>query len=289
MKRFDYLAPKSLKEALTMMADHPEAVPLAGGTDLLIQLKERRRSARTLISLKRIPEIHQSTDNGKLTIGAGMTLRQIAAHPRIRQDYIALTMAAGLIGSFQIRNVATIGGNLCNAAPSADTAPPLLALGAQVILVGSSGERVLPIEAFFQGPGSTALGPSELLKEIIVSEPAKGMGSFYLRFTPRRLMDIALAGAAATVTLHKDGTVKEARLALGAVAPTPMRALEAEKLLLGRLPTDDLLCEVASLAAQEAQPIDDQRASAEYRKHLVSVLIPRVLRGALAQAKAKSR
>lgn len=285
MRPFDYLTPQSLNEALMMLSDHPEAIPLAGGTDLLLQIKEKRLSARTLLSLKRIPELHQVTDNGKFVLGSAVTLRQITTHPRIRQDYMALTEGAGLIGSFQIRNVATVGGNLCNAAPSADTAPPLLVLGAQVLMVGGQGERLLPLEAFFQGPGSTALNQAELLKQIILPEPEPRSGSFYLRFTPRRFMDIALAGAAAAVTLDKKGTIKEARLALGAVAPRPMRALEAEKILKGRTPTDELLQESGALAAREAQPIDDLRASSEYRKHLVEVLIPRALKGAIARAR----
>ncbi len=284
MRPFDYLAPQSLNEALVMLFDHPEAIPLAGGTDLLLQIKEKRRSAKTLLSLKRIPELHQVTDNGKFAFGSAVTLRQITAQPRIRQDYLALTEGAGLIGSFQIRNMATVGGNLCNAAPSADTAPPLLVLGAQVLLVGRQSERLLPLEAFFQGPGSTALNQAELLKQIILPEPEPRSGSFYLRFTPRRFMDIALAGAAAAVTLDRQGTIKEARLALGAVAPRPMRALEAEKILKGCLPTDDLLQEAGVQAARETQPIDDLRASAEYRKHLVEVLIQRALKGAIARA-----
>jgi CO/xanthine dehydrogenase FAD-binding subunit len=285
MKRFDYLAPKSLKEALAMRSDHPEAIPLAGGTDLLLQIKEGRRSAGILLSLKRIQEIHECNDKGKLAIGSAITLGQVLSNPRIRQDYTALSMGAGLIGSFQIRNVATLGGNLCNAAPSADTAPPLLVLGAQVLLVSQQGERLLPLETFFRGPGSTVLGSAELLTQILLPEPERLSGSFYLRLTPRRFMDIALAGAAAAVTLNPDGTIKGARLALGAVAPMPMRAREAEQLLLGRLPKDDLLRDAGALAAREAKPIDDLRASAEYRKHLVEVLTQRALRGALSQAK----
>ncbi len=207
-----------------------------------------------------------------------VTLGQIAANQRIQQDYAALAISAGLIGSVQIRNVATVGGNLCNAAPSADAAPPLLVLGAQ-------GQYTVPLEAFFLEPGHTVLQPGELLQEIVVPRPAQRSGSFYVRHTPRARMDLAVAGVAVAITLNADGTLAEARLALGAVAPVPMRATEAEALLPGQALTEELLQEVGALTAQQAQPIDDQRASAAYRRRLVNVLTQRALRGALARAK----
>ena len=287
MKRFDYLAPGSLAEALEMMSHRPEAVPLAGGTDLLVQVKEGSRSVETLLSLRRVPEVHGWTHNGALAFGSAVTVARIAADRRIREDYTALSMGAGLIGSVQIRNVATVGGNLCNAAPSADTAPPLLVLGAQAVIAGAQGERTVPLEAFFLGPGQTALRTGELLKEIVVPRPPQRTGSFYVRHTPRARMDLAVAGVAAAVTLESDGTIAAARLALGAVAPVPMRATAAEALLSGRAPTDDLLREAGAAAAQEARPIDDLRASAEYRRHLVDVLARRALRGALTRARER--
>ena len=285
MKRFDYLAPQSLKEALAMMSDRPEAIPLAGGTDLLVQMKEGHRSVRALLSLKRIPEVHQFAQNGMLTFGSAVTVGQIAANPHIQQDYTALAIGAGLIGSVQIRNMATVGGNLCNAAPSADTASPLLVLGAQAVIASAQGERTIPLEVFFLGPGQTALQSGELLQEIVVPKPSAYSGSFYIRHTPRARMDIAVVSVAAAITLDQDGKMADARLALGAVAPVPMRATQAEALLRGQACTDDLLHEVGATAAREAQPIDDLRASAEYRRHLVNVLTQRALRGALAEAK----
>jgi carbon-monoxide dehydrogenase medium subunit len=229
--------------------------------------------------------VHQFALNGALTFGSAVTVGQIAANQRIQQDYTALAIGAGLIGSVQIRNMATVGGNLCNAAPSADTAPPLLVLGAQAVIASARGERKIPLETFSLGPGQTVLQPGELLKEIVVPKPPKGSGSFYLRHTPRARMDIAVVGAAAAITLDADGKIADARLALGAVAPVPMRAIKAEALLHGQRLTDELLREVGAAAAQEAQPIDDLRASAEYRRHLVSVLTQRALRGALVRAK----
>jgi len=285
MERFDYLAPKSLAEALEMMSDRPEATPLAGGTDILVQMKEGRRSVEALLSLKRVPEVHQYAHNGTLTFGSAVTVGQIAANQQVQQDYTALAIGAGLIGSVQIRNVATVGGNLCNAAPSADTAPPLLVLGAQVVIAGAQGERTVSLETFFLGPGHTVLQPGELLKEIVVPQPADHSGSFYVRHIPRARMGLAVVGAAAAITLGVDGTITDTRLALGAVAPMPMRATAAEALLPDHTLTDDLLQEVGATAAQEAAPVGDLRASAEYRHHLVNVLTQRALHGALARAK----
>ena len=199
MKRFDYLAPKNLREALSMMSDRPEAIPLAGGTDILVQMKGGQRSVETLLSLKRIPELLHCTHNGALTLGSAVTLGQICANQQIQQEYAALSIGAGLIGPVQTRNVATVGGNVCNAAPSADTASPLLVLDAQAVIVSIQGERRIPLTAFFLGPGHTVLQAGELLKDIVMPTPAARSGSFYLRHTPRARMDIAVVGVAAAV------------------------------------------------------------------------------------------
>ena len=285
MKRFDYLAPLSLGEAVTMLSDQPEAVPLAGGTDILVQVKENHRSVQTFLSLNRVSEINTYRRvNGSLHIGSRVTTGKIAADPWIQEELTALAIGAGLIGSVQIRNMATIGGNICNASPSADTAPPLLALDAQAIIVSKHGERTLPIETFFLGPGQSALQPGELLEAVIVPGLPANSGSFYLRHTPRAWMDIAVVGVAAVITLDDAGAVAAVRLALGAVAPVPMRARTAEALLIGEIPDDDLIREVGATAARESRPIDDLRASADYRRHLVDVLTQRALRKALVQA-----
>jgi len=194
-------------------------------------MKAGQRSVKALISLKRLPELHHQAHNGTLTFGSAVTLGQICGDQQIQQNYTALAIGAGLIGSLQIRNMATVGGNLCNAAPSADTAPPLLVLDAQAVLVGSRGERTIPLTTFFLEPGCPALQPGELLKDIVVPKPTGRSGSFYLRHTPRARMDIAVVGAAAAVTLGAGDVVTDARLALGAVAPVPMRAVAAEALL----------------------------------------------------------
>lgn len=285
MKRFDYLSPKNLKEALEMMSDRPGAIPLAGGTDILVQMKEGHRIVEALLSLKRIPELHRYENNGVLTLGAAVTVGQIASNPQIQRDYAALAIGAGLIGSVQVRNMATVGGNLSNAAPSADTAPPLLVLGAQAVIAGIEGERTVPLEDFFLEPGRSALNLGDLLKEIVVPKPQGRSGTFYLRHSRRTRKDIATVGVAAAVTLDASGTIADARLALGAVAPVPMRATAAEKLLFGHSLTEDLCREVGATAAQESKPVDDVRASADYRRHLVNVLTQRAIRNAYDRAK----
>jgi carbon-monoxide dehydrogenase medium subunit len=259
---------------------------LAGGTDLLVQVHERNRSISALVSLRRIPELNTVAINGLLCLGSMQTVGKVTAHPGIRQDYTALAMGAGLIGSVQIQNMATVGGNICNASPSADTAPGLLALGAHVVLASARGERNLPLEAFFQGPGKTALQPGELLIRLELPHPPAHFGSFYLRHTPRARMDLAFVGVAAAVQLSETGEICSVRIALGAVAPTPLRAFRAEERLAGCQPDEALINEVSLLASAETQPIDDLRASADFRRHLVQVLTRRALAGAISNAHA---
>jgi carbon-monoxide dehydrogenase medium subunit len=284
VKPFVYFAPGSLAEALEILHLHPEAQVLAGGTDLLVQAKENKRSIQALVSLRRIPDFDTIASNGKVSVGAMWSAGKVAADPGICQDYLALALGAGVIGSVQIRNMATVGGNICNASPSADTAPGLLALGARVVLASLQGERSLALEDFFLGPGKTALLPGELLLRLELPHPPARSGSFYLRHTPRSSMDLAFAGAAAAVQLGEQGEICSARIALGAVAPTPIRAFRAEERLASCQPDDTLLDEAALLASGEAQPIDDLRASAEYRRHITAVLTRRALRGAIANA-----
>lgn len=285
MKRFDYLAPTSLSEAVELLRENPGITPLAGGTDLLVQIRERHRPVQAVLSLKRVQEVHACGDNGWLTIGSAVTVGQIARDPEIQRRFTALAAGAGLIGSAQIQNMATVGGNICNASPSADTAPPLLALDAQVVISSAHGERTLPISDFFLGPGKTVLQPTDLLKAIQLPRVKPHSGSFYYRHTPRARMDIAVVGAAAMLALDEDGKVAQARLALGAVAPTPIRAYQAESELIGEMPSEELFNHAARIASQEAAPIDDLRASADYRRYLIKVYTLRALRQALMRAK----
>jgi len=291
VKRFDYLAPSSLDEALEMLAQRPVATPLAGGTNILVQIKEGHRSETLLLSLQRLTELkYIDPDYGgahALAIGAGVTMKRIAADPHIQERYPALATAAGLIGSVQTRNMATLGGNLCNASPSADTAAPLLALDAQAVLVSSRDVRTIPLLDFFTGPGTTVLQPDELLKDIVIPASVGVTGSAYVRHIPRAAMDISVVGVAAAVKLNPDKTIGEARIALGAVAPTPIRAAKAEQLLIDRLPDEAILAEAGSAAAGEARPVDDVRASVAYRRHLVAILTQDALRQAIDYAELR--
>ena len=284
MNRIDYLAPLDWGEALRMKANRPDAFPLAGGTDILLQMKEGRRHAESLMSLRRIHDAHvlKHTDDA-LTLGPAVKAAHLEHDSDIQNAYTALAMGAHLIGSVQIRNMATVGGNLCNAAPSADTAPPLLVLNTQAIIASAERDRRVSLDDFFQGPGRTVLAPDELLIGLIVPRLPAGSGSYYLRQTPRAWMDIAVVGVAVSITLDDADRVLSARIALGAVAPIPMRAL-AEDLLVGAVLSGELLREAGAAAARAAQPIDDLRASADFRRHLVSVLTQRALRGAWARA-----
>ena len=286
MKPFEYFAPDRLDEALDILHSRPEAQVLAGGTDLLVQARERNRSIPALVSLRRISELNTVASNGFLSLGTMQTVGKVSAHPSIRQDYTALAMGAALIGSVQIQNMATVGGNICNASPSADTAPGLLVSGAHVVLASAQGERNLPLEAFFQGPGKTALQPGELLIRLELPHPPAHFGSFYLRHTPRGRMDLAFVGVAAAVQLSESGEICSASIVLGAVAPIPMRAFRAEARLAGCLPDEALIKEACLLASAESRPIDDLRASADFRRHLVEVLTRRALEGAISNARA---
>jgi len=242
-------------------------------------------SPSCIVSLLRVPELQgiEFSESGGLRIGAGVTMAEVAASPVINERIRAIAEGAGVVGSLQTMNMATVGGNLCNAAPSADIAPPLLAYGAEAVVAGSNGRRTLPLEEFFLGPGRTAVMPGEILVEVIVPTPAAGTGSAYRRHTPRKQMDIAVVGVAAVLTIA-DAKIKQARIALGAVAPTPVRAREAEAILEGREVSDGAFERAAEAAAQSARPISDVRASAEFRTHLVRIMTGRILREAATRA-----
>jgi carbon-monoxide dehydrogenase medium subunit len=275
---FDYHRPSTLSEACEALAAGGARL-LAGGTDLIPQMREGRREAARVVDLKRLAEctsIEVRADGG-LTIGAAVASSIVARHPVIAEHYPALAVAALMIGSHQVQNRASLGGNICNAAPSADAVPPLIVLGAQVEIVSGEGRRVVPLETIFAGPGRTTLAAGELLATIILPAPQANTASHYIRFTPRREMDIAAAGVAARIIRDDAGVIINARIALASVAPTPIRAMAGEQVLSGQR-LDDATIEAAAQAAMgEARPISDTRASAEYRRELVRVLTRRVL------------
>lgn len=283
MREFDYASPTSLDEALAALrANGGGARPLAGGTDLVIQMKEaatRFPYPSTVVNLLRVPELAGITfsESEGLRIGATTTMTDVAGSAAVRDNYAALAEGAGIVGSAQTMNLATIGGNLCNAAPSADTAPPLLAFDAVCEIAGASARRTVTLAEFFSGPGQTILEPGELLIQIRVPTPARRTGSAFSRHTPRKQMDIAVVGVAAVVTLADNGGVEAARIALGAVAPTPIRATKAEESLAAKPATADSFAAAAEVAAGECDPISDVRGSADFRRHLVRVMTERML------------
>ncbi|HZP35501.1 MAG TPA: xanthine dehydrogenase family protein subunit M [Methylomirabilota bacterium] len=288
MRRFDLLLPQSLDDCIKLLARHgAEARPLAGGTDLLPQMKTGVSRPRVVVDLSGIERLRQiQAGNGQgLRIGAAVTARQIEQSPAIRGAYRSIAESGALVGSIQVRNLATVGGNLCNAAPSADMAPPLVALEAQAVIAGPRGERRVPMADLFTGVRKTALAPDEVLVEIVVPAPGPGSGGQYLRHTPRRELDIAVVGVASQLTLA-GGRCTKARIALAAVAPTPVRATAAERALEGQAITPALIEQAATLAVEAARPISDQRGSVEFRKHLVRVLTRRTLTTAFERASA---
>jgi carbon-monoxide dehydrogenase medium subunit len=282
LRGFEYLRPETLKEALALAKKYgKKAKFLAGGTDLLIFISHGRVKADYVIDLKGIPGIGGIKYDAKkgLQIGALTTVREVETSPIVIKRYPILTGAATQeFASIQIRNLATIGGNVCNAAPSADTVPALMALGARAKVVGSSGRRTVPLDEFFTGPGKTVLKADEILSELVIPPPARHTGGHYIKLAARRAMDIAFVGVAAAVQADpKDGAIKDVKIVLGAVAPTPVRALEAERILKGN-PLESRIIEEAGEAAEAAsRPISDVRASAEYRREMVRVLTKRAV------------
>jgi len=282
------MLPGSVDECLRVLRERgPEAKLVAGGTDLLPQLKNGLLRPACVVDLSGVVQLRrlERVEGRGLRIGASVTARTIEQDPDIRSSYPALAESAALIGSVQVRNLATVGGNLCNAAPSADLAPPLLALDAEAVIAGPTGERRVPLQSFLVGVRRTVLAPDELLLELVVPAPGPRSGGSYLRHTPRRELDIAVVGVASQITLS-DGVCARARIALAAVAPTPLRATAAEQALEGRPLTAEQIERAAALAVDAARPISDQRGSAEFRRHLVRVLTRRTLSIALERAGA---
>jgi carbon-monoxide dehydrogenase medium subunit len=279
LRYFEYFQPTSLSEAISFLDSHRgECKVLAGGTDLLVRLKRWALEPRYVVNLKGVRGLAgiEVLDDGGLRIGALTTLYEVASSPLVGGDFEVLSQAAAKIGSVQVRNLATIGGNLCNASPSADMAPPLMALGARLVIQGKGGERHLPLEEFFLGAGETALGPDEVLTHILVPQPPPGTVCLYWKQGGRRAMDIAIVGVA-TALRRFENVCQGVRIVLGAVAPVPMRAKAAEALLEGKTLSQGLAMEAGRLASEEARPISDVRASEYYRRRLVAVLVRRLV------------
>jgi len=284
MKNFEYFAPPSLNEALSLLDNaRQKAKVLAGGTDLIAQMRTGFIQPAVIIDVKSIPELNRLEWSRDMTlhIGAAVPISRVVDFSFFQERFGILYQSCSLIGSTRIRNRATIGGNVCNAAPSADSAPALLCLGARAVVAQQKGTRVVPMGDIFRGPGKTSLAANELLVELqIPNSPAHSAGC-YIRHTPREEMDIAVVSVAAfLVFASRDKTCQEARIALGAVAPTPIRVPTAEALLARKSLTKELITQVAEKVAELSSPISDIRSSAEYRRELVKVLTRRALRSA---------
>lgn len=277
---FQYHEPSTLGEACEIMAKlKVDGKVLAGGTDLLVNMKKGIVSPINVVSLDRIGELRKrSFSNGQLRLGACATAAELALSEDIQNHFCALSTGAGGLGSPLIRNLATIGGNLVSARPAADLPPPLIAYSARVVLKKLTGERMVSLDDFFSGPGETVLEPHEILTEIVIEKLPPYSGAGYLKLGIRKTLEISLVNVAASMGLDsRDGAINMARVVLGAVAPVPMRARSAEEILLGEKPGDALFARAGEAAARESEPIDDFRASAAYRRAMVEVLTRRTL------------
>jgi CO/xanthine dehydrogenase FAD-binding subunit len=283
---FDYVAAQSVEQAVALLSrPEPRAQVLCGGTDLIVQLREGRRQPDLLVDIKAIPDLNQLAYDSRTgwLIGAAVPCARVAAHPAAR-NYPALADAAALIGGVQVQNRATLGGNLCNASPAADSIPALIVHSAVCLVHGPEGQREIPVKDFCTAPGQTCLQPGELLVAVRLPPVAPRSGAAYLRFTPRAEMDIAVAGAAALVLLADAATIESAQIAVGAVAPTPLLVPEAGQALRGQAISGAVLERAAEAARQAARPITDLRGTLPQRRHLSGVLVRRALERAIERA-----
>lgn len=287
MRDFEYFKPSTVAEATSLLAKYKEeAKVIAGGTDLLVEVKENRIRPKYLINIKTISGLDYISYDAEegLRIGALTTIRALLKSTELRQRYPIISQAASQFGCAAIRNVATLGGNLCNAVPSADTAPGLIGLSARAKIVGTDGGRIIPLEDFFTGSGSTVLKTGEILVEIEVPVPPANTKGVYLKYTIRGTSELAVIGVAVVVTLEpKDKVCKDVKIVLGNVAPTPMRARSAEEIIRGKRIDEAIIDSCARAASDEAHPRSGSiRASPEYKKAMVKVFTKRALREAVA-------
>ncbi len=287
MQTTRYEAPATVADAIRLMAADPDARVLAGGTDLLVQYRMGLKRPSAFIDLKRIPELVGITvDPRGMRLGAATMAAAICEHPDVKRLWPGLVEAVHLVGSTQIQGRGTVGGNLCNASPAADTVCPLIANRARAVIVGPEGERILNVEEFVVGPGQTVLGRGEVLVALLLPRPAAHTSDAYLRLIPRTEMDIAVAGAAVSVTLDGQGICTAARVAIGAVAPTALLVPEAAQALIGSRLDEEALRRAAAAASAAARPIDDKRGTAVYRRQVVGVLTRRAAAIAATRAVA---
>lgn len=283
MKAFNFVKPNSLKDAVTFLRGESSNVRvLAGGTDVLIELKfNRSKTPATIMSLKDVEELNfiRLDSNEGLSIGSMTTVRNIEKSKEIKEKFPALIDGAGSIGSVQVRNLGTIGGNICRAAPSGDLIPALIAYGANAVIQGPQGQRIVPLDGFFKGPGQTVLNDGEILAELRIPAKASQLKAAYLKLGKRKAMEIATVGVAVALEMNGE-TCTDCRIALGSVAPTVIRPAKAEECLLGKKLTQEVIECAAGKAMEAAQPISDIRATAEYRREMVGEMLRRAIAAA---------
>ena len=289
MKYVDYERPTSLKSALSILSEKGDVTKvLAGGTDILVKLRGRREQPDVLMDSKEIPELNElSYDQNKgLTIGAAVPLYKLYDNADVKNNYPALVDSTTIIGGIPIQGRATVGGNLCNAAPSADAIPTLIVLGAKALISSADDTREINVDEFCTGPGSNVLKSNELLVSINVPAPKENSGAHYMRFIPRNEMDIAVVGIGTSVELNAEGDkFKNVNVALASVAPTPIFVREISEFLSGKEVNDENIEKAGQLAKEASSPISDMRGTAEYRQHLCSVLTKRSLNKSIERIK----
>ncbi len=286
MHPFSYVAPSAVDEVTAILAEHGKrARPLVGGTDLLVQVRGGRFELDTVVDIKDVPEANVlEFQNGTLRMGSAVPCVEVYENQQIRDAFPGLIDAAELVGGIQIQSRASFGGNLCNAAPSGDTIPPLIVHNAEAVITGPGGQRTVAVEDFCTGPSRTVLEKGEWLLELRIPVPPKRFAGAYERFIPRNEMDIAVAGVGSSVGLDDAGNVASARVALASVAPTPLLVKEAGDSLVGKAPTRENFVAAGEIAGSAAKPISDMRGTIEQRVHLTRVLTRRTLELAAQRA-----
>ena len=281
----DYVSPTTIDEAVSALDSAPDARVFAGATDLIPQIRAGRPEPGLLVDLKRIERLNAVTEGAtSWIIGAAVPTSRLTEDAAFSSQFPGLSEAAGLIGSDQIQNRSSLGGNLCNASPAADSVPALLVNGARAVVASATGTRTIAVDDVATGPGSTSLGPGEFIVEFEVDKPPANTGDAYLRMIPRTEMDIAVVGAGARITLDASGNCADARIALGAVAPTARRVADAEAALVGNPINDETLAAVARAASEICDPIEDKRGTIAYREQVAGVLAKRAVKLAVDRA-----
>ena len=278
-----YLRPTKLGECVQSLAEPgDDAVLLAGGTDLIPKMRQGKLSVQTMIDLSHIPELCRIEEKeAGIAIGSMCRLRRLAKEAPLIGPMSVVSQCAGHVSSMQVRNIATLGGNICNASPAADTVPGLLILDAVAHIYGKQGAREVPLEDFFTGPGETVLEPCEVLTSVFIPYAPRSTGAAYMKYAIRGDTDVSIVGAGARITLDADGRISAARIALAAAGPTPLRMKSEEQMLINMLPEDTLFKEVAASCSESCRPITDQRATESYRKDMVRLWVESALREAL--------